>query len=266
MSDIHLANWLDKMDVDYYAMFIKSWIPFNAWYVKNFHDEDLNRTSDRSLIDYVKQVDNPYKTKLRNLLLGNTIEALDFKSELKSLHEQLEANSIPNEEKRIKLGSITLSPNPVRQWTQTYNKRTYKFEYFFNQPRTTKRFKCTILKNNPAQTTVCIIELHKCSIPELEQDISFQGLTLQVQNFVKKGFGEINPQKPVSILADDKGLLIKDNLYFISNIDLCTQVLIELIYQLRNKIFHGEINPNKALTLTYKHAYNLNRVLVNSLE
>jgi len=266
MSDIHLDNWLKRVDIDFYIMFIQTWIPFNAWYNKNYYDEDNNLKSDRDLIDFIKRNDNAYKNRVKNLILSTSTESLEFKNCINKIHEELELNSLPSEEKRIRLSSINLYSNSKRDETIPYNRKIYKFEYLIQQPRNTKRFKCTILKNNPSQVTVGLVDLYKCTNLELEQHEYFQNQNHHVKEIIKKGFNEINPQKPVNIISqNNRGIQIDENLYFIDNIELVAQVLIELIYQLRCKIFHGELNPNQNITVIYENAYNMQKQLVKSL-
>lgn len=266
MSDIHLDNWLKRVDIDFYIMFIQTWIPFNAWYNKNFYDENNNLKSDRELIDYIKRNDNPYKNRIKNLILGNTTESIEFKNRIKKIHEELELHSLPSEEKRIKLSSINLYSNPKKDETIEFNKKIYKFEYLHQQPRNTKRFKCTILKNNASQLTVGLIDIFTCNNVELEQHEYFQNQNTRVREIIKKGFNEINPQKAINIISqNNKGIKIAVDLFFIDNIELITQVIVELIYQLRCKIFHGELNPNQNYSVIYENAYNIQKQLVKSL-
>ena len=51
-----IAKWLEKAEPDYYTLFIKVWIPYNAWYMHNFYDEDANppRINDRDIIYFNK--------------------------------------------------------------------------------------------------------------------------------------------------------------------------------------------------------------------
>lgn len=42
MSTIHLRNWVDWSNPDYYTMFVKAWIPFNAWFMDSFYDGIAN--------------------------------------------------------------------------------------------------------------------------------------------------------------------------------------------------------------------------------
>ena len=55
MSQIHLQNWINWSKPDFYSMFVKSWIPFNAWYMDGFYDESSGRTRDRDILDYLKE-------------------------------------------------------------------------------------------------------------------------------------------------------------------------------------------------------------------
>jgi hypothetical protein len=262
---IHLDNWLKRVDVDYYHMFILSWIPFNTWYVHNFYDETLRRTSDRNLIDFIKLNDNAYKSKIINLLSLNTPEATNFKTYIYELYHELENNSLPNDENRITFKKINLSKNATTSNPIPYNRKIYLFEYDESLPRTSKRFKCTIMKNNPANTTESMFELHSCKRSELEQHPEYLSKNHYVQLKLIEGFESINPKKPVNIVVSNAGIQIKSELYFVNNLDLISQVIIELIYQLRNKIFHGEVNPNNVFLKTYESAYKLHSQLIKSL-
>lgn len=261
---IHLDNWLKRVDVDFYNMFILSWIPFNAWYVHNFYDESLRRTSDRTLIDYIKLNDNAYKSKIINLMNLNSDEASYFKSNIYELYKELENNSLPNDENRISFKQINLTKNTTTSLSITYNRKIYLFEYDENLPRTSKRFKCTIMKNNPSNTTESIFELYSCKRSELEQHHEYLSRNHNVQIKLIEGFESINPKKPVNIVSN-AGINIKSDLFFVNNLELISQVIIELIYQLRNKIFHGEVNPNIVFQKSYELAFKIHSQLVKSL-
>lgn len=261
---IHLDNWLKRVDIDYYNMFILSWIPFNTWYVHNFYDESLRRTSDRQLIDFLKQNDNAYKSKIINLINLTSDEANYFKSNIYELYKELENNSLPNEENRISFNQINLTKNTTSSHHISYNRKIYLFEYDESLPRTSKRFKCTIMKNNPSNTTECIFELHSCKRSEIEQHPEYLSRNHIIQQKLIEGFDLINPKRPVNIVSNT-GIRIKLDLFFVNNLDLISQVIIELIYQLRNKIFHGEVNPNSVFHKTYELCYKIHSQLIKSL-
>ena len=50
---IYIDKWLDKAKIDYFQMFIQAWIPFNAWYMREFYDESTGRKSDSDIMYYI---------------------------------------------------------------------------------------------------------------------------------------------------------------------------------------------------------------------
>ncbi len=71
----HITNWIDRAELimDYYTLFIKSWIPYNAWYMHNFYDEDSNPKRDRgaAIISHINSSSNRYRDKIKYLLIEN---------------------------------------------------------------------------------------------------------------------------------------------------------------------------------------------------
>ncbi|GAB0156568.1 hypothetical protein CHRYSEOSP005_18340 [Chryseobacterium sp. Alg-005] len=264
MSQIYLENWLKKTEIDYYQMFIFSWIPFNAWYMKTYYDYENKIDTDKEIIKKIKAEENPFRNKILNLLTGSTQEAIDFRYYIYKLHDLLEINTIPSQEKRVSFSSLKTYDNGKRQEILSHNNKTYKFEFLISQPRTTKRFRCEIIKING--TSDGLIELHTCTKEEIEQHPDFQKQIFKIQQKILTGFNEINPNKSTSIIGVKKsGLKIYENLYFINNTTLISQFLIELLYQLRCKIFHGEIDPKPAYYDIYKYAYLILNPLISTL-
>ncbi|WP_281337218.1 hypothetical protein [Flavobacterium eburneipallidum] len=264
MSQIYLENWLKKTEIDYYKMFIFSWIPFNAWYMNNYYDYDNKITSDKDIIRKLKTEENPFRNKIINLLNGANEESISFKNNIYNLHQLLESNTIPNQEKRVSFSSLKTHDNTKIEEIIQYNSRTLRFDYLIQQPRTTKRFKCTFLKNDGSSDG--FIELHSCSLEELEQHTDYIRQNTSIQKKIKNGFDEINPNKASSILGSkSNGFKIAKDLYFINNTTIISQFLVELLYQLRCKIFHGEIDPKPAYYDIYKYAYLLINPLIKTL-
>jgi len=264
MSQIYLENWLKKTEIDYYMMFILSWIPFNAWYMKTYYDYEGKIDSDRAILTRIKDEENIFRNRILNLISSNTREAQDFKYHISQLHELLEANTIPNQDKRVSFSSLKTNDNPKRQEIFQYNGKTYKFDFLINQARTSKRFRCEITKSNGNSDG--LIELHYCIMEEIELHPDFQKQNANVRQKIIKGFNEINPNKPSSIIdKKSTGLKISKDLYFVNNNTLISQFLVELLYQLRCKIFHGEIDPKPAYYDVYKYAYLIIKPLLTSL-
>lgn len=264
MSQIYLENWLKKTEIDYYQMFIFSWIPFNAWYMKHFYDYDNNIVSDKEIISKIKNDENPFRNKIINLLNGTNLDSKTFRENLNLLYNELEEHTIPNQEKRISFSNLKTYDNNNRLELIPYKSKTLRFEFLIQQPRVSKRFKCTFLKSDGSAEKV--IELHTCSKEEIESHPSYISFSPLIQKKIKLGFEKINPNKSSSILGSKaNGFKISNNLYFINNTTVISQFLVELLYQLRCKIFHGEIDPKPSYYNIYKYAYLIINPLIKTL-
>lgn len=60
---LHIDNWISRAEPDYYTMFIKTWIPLNAWYVNEY-----NTTRDFEAINKIKEKNSKINSKIRGLL------------------------------------------------------------------------------------------------------------------------------------------------------------------------------------------------------
>lgn len=264
MTQIYLENWLKKTDIDYYKMFIFSWIPFNAWYMRTYYDYETRIETDRVIISKIKTEENPFRNKILNLLMSATDEASDFRYNIFKLHELLENTTIPSQEKRVSFSVLKTDDNSKKEEIVVINGKTLKFNFLHKQARTTNRFRCEIIKRNGSSQA--IIELKSCGKEEIESHPDFQRQNAGDQQRIIKGFNEINPNKPSSIIDKrSTGIKIHGNLYFVNNQTLISQFLVELLYQLRCKIFHGEIDPRPAYYDVYKYAYFIIKPLISSL-
>lgn len=276
----HIKNWLDRSYLDYYTMFIKVWIPYNAWYMRDFYDESLQRTSDKSIIDYLKDNSNKYRDKIKSLLKGNDESSKYFLNCLSKLHYELEAHPIPDYENRISFSTINLVKNSLLHYTHTYGKFTYYAEFKHQLQKTQKRWFCEILKKQNNQT-IHRVELFEWSIEELNKDSDFLAISdIEKRNQLKEAFNNINPKKPVNIVVPPKrkvnneftkpsnSIIVDEtkNLYFTDDIELVSKVIVQLIYELRCKLFHGELDPTDSNLGIYEQAYNIQKLLIQELK
>lgn len=269
----HIQNWIDRSElvIDYYTLFIKAWIPFNAWYMHNFYDEN-SRSSDSSIINHLKNSDNTYRDKIKSLLRSTSEEGEIFKSYLYKLHSELIDHPIPNYDNRITFDNIVISKNSKKIESFDKGHYSYKCEFKSNLPKTDKRFICEVLKKND-KTTIHRIELQKWCVNDLENNSNFTGIPKEeMKNNLKNCFREINPNKPTNITLDIRNLKrnnhikINDNLYFQNDENLVSSAIIHLIYELRCKLFHGEIDPTKANEKIYEYAFHIQRTLIKELK
>lgn len=279
-TNTHINNWIDRAELDYYTMFIKTWIPFNAWYMRDFYDESANRTSDKSIIEFLNSNSNKYRDKIKSLLRGVDDVAKEFINLLGKLHYELEAHSIPDYENRISFSTINLIKNNNKTYSQSLGKYTYFVEFKDQLPKTQKRWFCEVQKKNNNQT-LHRIELHEWSLDSLNNDADFIALPeneMRIQ--LRDAFLKINPRKPIIVIVPPKrnrnGSFSKPensvaideirHLYFTNDYDLLSKVIVQLIYELRCKLFHGELDPTEANLGVYENAYKIQKILIKELK
>lgn len=107
----HKDRWLSLSDndSDFVVLFIRAWIPFNAWYCNTYPQ---HQNKDRLILESLKTDANLFRTRIISLLSNNTQEASYFKHQLSELHRLLEANFIPNHESRVSFSHINFRQNP----------------------------------------------------------------------------------------------------------------------------------------------------------
>lgn len=279
-TNTHINNWIDRAELDYYTMFIKTWIPFNAWYMRDFYDESLNRTSDKSIIEFLNSNSNKYRDKIKSLLRGTDDVAKEFISLLSKLHYELEAHPIPDYENRISFSTINLIKNNNKTHSQTLGQHTYFVEFKDLLPKTQKRWFCEVQKKSNNQT-LHRVELHEWSLDSLNNDADFIALPeneMRIQ--MRDAFLKINPRKPIIVIVPpkrkrsgsytnpDNSITIDEirHLYFTNDYDLVSKVIVQLIYELRCKLFHGELDPTEANLGIYENAYKIQKILIKELK
>jgi len=275
-----ISNWIDKAQPDYYTMFIKAWIPYNAWYMRNFYDESGTPkcVNDKQIINYIKSNNNTYKDRIISLLRGNNDDSRYFKSCLSNLHSELEAHATPNNDERIAFTSICITDNSKTETTIPTSKYSYKGRKDITRPKTSPRWIFEIISSRN-MTTINSIELYNCSLTELKTDSIYLGISNEQKKYVEKCLNDINPKRTINIvvaprkrkdkLSAPSGSITIDeskHLYFIDNYDDVSKAIIQIIYELRCKLFHGEIDPIEAFSGIYEYAFCIQKLLIKELK
>lgn len=278
-----INKWLEKADPDYYTFFIKSWIPYNAWYMHNFYDEDASpkRTNDREIIDYIKGNSNYYKDKIRALLYGSDSESAYFKSLISELHYKLEGNPIPDFDNRISFTNVCIEDNAKKNGPETIKQTKFavtgKHDTTPTLPKGSPKWIFEVVDFKGS--TISRVSLMKCSLAELRRNMDFQRLDRMYQSTMEECLNEINPNKKTNIVIppEKKGKSYKqptnsivineqNNLYFTDDLDKVSRALIQILYDLRCKLFHGEIEPTDQFMGVYEKAFQIQRLLIKALK
>jgi hypothetical protein len=249
--------------------------------MRDFYDESLAppRTSDKAIIEFLNSSSNKYRDKIKSLLRGTDDTSKQFVRLVGKLHYELEAHPIPDYESRISFSTINLVKNNTKTHSHSLGQFTYFVEFKDQLPKTQKRWFCEVQKRTNNQT-LHRIELFEWSLDALNNEPDFIGLADDEKRIeVRNAFLKINPKKPIIIIVPPKrraaGKYVQPNntiaidqinhLYFIDDNDLVSKVVVQLIYELRCKLFHGELDPTEANLGIYEHAYNIQKILINEL-
>lgn len=279
----HINNWIDRADIvmDYYTLFIKAWIPYNAWYMHNFYDETSTPRRDRdvAIISYINSTSNRYRDKIKSLLRGPDEASKLFRELLGNLHSELEANPIPDDENRISFSTVSLYKNNTKIYSQSIKQFVYFVEFRDSLPKDTKRWFLEVQKRSNNQT-IHRVELFNWSMGELNNNLDFIDIPdREKKKQLTDAFLKINPRKPVTIVippVSRKSRLIRPNnsmtidakkhIYFTNDFDLVSKGVVQLLYELRCKLFHGELDPIESNSGIYRFAYEIQKILIKELK
>lgn len=277
----NVPRWLSiaELKIDYYTQFIKSWIPFNAWYMVSFYDESMNRKSDRNIIDHIKNNSNPFRDRIINLLSGDDNLANQFKFYLGQLHLQLEGHTIPDNDNKLSFSSLNISRNITPSHSIPFRNLVYKTTYNITAPRGTNRVKCEIFDSKRGNSSIYFEEFLDWSINDFLNSPNYIALVPERKEKLRLCFEEINPKKPENIVVKptrdrinnfqtpNRCIVIDNdtNVYFNEDVQLVSKVIIEMLYRLRCVLFHGEINPTETNQGIYEQAYNIQKILIQEL-
>lgn len=253
---INVERWIEKSGIDYYICFIKAWIPFNAWFMKEYFDEDANIVTDRKILDKIKEEPNQFKSKIVSLISSSGEESDDFKMHLFHLHKSLLSHPLSNGHS-LSFDNICISLNSNKEFTTSFGKKTYKGVYDEKKKRTENRFSVECMKKDGK--TITKIDLPNCIEETLTTHPEFSKCSEKDQEYLKKCLEEIFPKKPVSIIGHNpkKRIHIFGDLYFVNDKNLIAKAIIAMFYELRCKLFHGELDPTDSNSSTYRHAYHM---------
>lgn len=274
---IFLQNWLERSRPDYCLMFIHAWIPFNAWFRDEFYDVNA-RNGDRELIDRLKTQPNKIKNRIIALLQGQSNDALLFKSLLSKLNTELNAHAIHQNGRRVGLNSTCIADNTNNSVSISSYGYDYKCVYNIRAPRGTNRVRCEVMSRRSGATKY-LVEILDWSLEDFHSNPDFQGMEEKHRLKLEESFMLINPKKPEeivkSVTPNPNGAYIQPRnsitidaekgLYVVNDPDKVSKVIIQLLYNLRCTIFHGEVDPTATNMGIYEPAFQILNILNKEL-
>jgi hypothetical protein len=280
---LHTENsekWKNLASIDYFTHFIKAWIPFNAWYKKYYPTLE----TDRKAIDEIKARPNSFRNKLVSLLESQDNVGVAFKSRIAELHQDLESKYIFHRDERITFEKIKIEDNPKTE--NSFSRNACKYEVKRGMPNRRREIDIFIYDKHD-RVKFSYTQTDGFNLGDLITNSNFLKLPEPQQINLKVCYEDINPSKPINLLIQDPDLLkeIKDekekskkernskptkyiemgNFFFVNNSDHLCKGIIEILYKLRNVLFHGEIVPDSETNKIYESAYQILYTLIQAL-
>lgn len=258
----HINSWLDSSEPDYYTMFIKGWIPFNAWYFSEY-----NTKRDQVALKNIKNSRNKIRNRIEALLQNDTYESRSFRYHLGQLHLQLENRRIMNYGEIISFKSIKLDDVPEDTVTDTDRSRNvYKAI-----PNKSTGYRI-VVTNNVGTTTFFDRTYNPYDIEKLKLDNQFISMRKMMKKKVLECFEKINPNRTLDLISKSRyktDYIILDNdshVHFVKDTELIAKSLIDILYTLRCLLIHGELDPTVMNLNIYEHAYFLLKPIIKELK
>ena len=276
---MYINEWQNKASIDYFIMFIRAWIPYNAWYMEHYYDESANRTSDNAILYYLGTNDNHVRSRIIALLQTNDADARWFKQMLANIQRELLGHHLPAGSNPLSLDSICLNPRSGCI-TEILSFGAYDIKCVNDRTlrRGTRRVKCEVISRRTSLTKY-IIDQFEWDIDELQRMPDFTNISSEtLKHKILEVYQQVNHRKPTIITRESERRgrelreprhsikLCDDNpIYVIDDTATVAAVVIFLLYELRCKLFHGEIDPMATYDKIYQYAYEIQMMLNKEL-
>jgi hypothetical protein len=277
VSSDKIRRWIEQSDIDYYTHFIKAWIPFNAWYKSHFPNLD----NERARINAVKNKPNPIRNGIDSLLETENQEGEIFKSFLSGLHYELENNKLLNEFGIISFHTAIKEKNSETLINQSVNSINYYLERKDKQ-RLGEIKSIKVCIKNSTGNTIFNYNHNSYDANHIQatqtQQANFSKLSLTQQENLRVLYLRLTPvivinaiegslsDSPKNYYRCDSYNFKRDTTDSYCKGHYVCKSLIEILYQLRNMLFHGELIPSEANNKIYKNAFFLLKMLIEKIK
>ncbi|MCB0746505.1 MAG: hypothetical protein KDC90_03500 [Ignavibacteriae bacterium] len=259
---LHIDNWITRAEPDFYTMFIKAWIPFNAWYFTEYSTK-----KDSVALKEIKNTRNKIRNRIEALLTNDDNISKTFRFNLAQLHIELESRRIMNYGNIVSFQNIMLDdyiPNPVTDTDRKGN--IYKAI-----PDKVKGYRAVIL--DKVGKTLLDKTFNPYDYNSLIIDNQYVSLgNTKIQEKIRICFSRINPLNPINIISTSKTknqFILLDNdlkIKMINDTEIIAKSIIQVLYTLRCLLFHGELDPNDTNQPIYENAFHLLKTLIKELK
>lgn len=240
-------NWKVQAQFDYIGPFVKAWAAFNAWF-----REKSGSWQDSGGIDYVCSQDNLVKNTACPLIRGHSERGEAFRLKIAQLHDALEAYDLNKRDKEGNVTPIKFTSVCISKWDGAparYESRGVHYKV----AKEHGRWVSTIV----GQTGIEIFrfEQDEWDNDVLENSRRFQNLQGNKGPFLRQTYLKANPRPILNLLDGDGDPIQVGSHEFRCSAEDLFSALVVTIYDMRNCLLHGELNPNERALRCYEPAF-----------
>ncbi|WP_424686775.1 MAG: hypothetical protein ACNI3H_01570 [Halarcobacter ebronensis] len=234
----------DSIDIDYYVYFTKAYFAFNA-YLKAKHPTLTD-------LDKIREMKNDITVSRKFKSLVE--DGKHFRDDLIALKENLNSTVIKNNNEIITFDRVKIGDhNVVEIFNESYNGVAYFIKAIDNDLFT---FKVKDTQPNPFKIEQLEETLNSISITTTQKSKVRALITEHVENYNINLSNEIEILRNFNDLTNTEKAKLCENLY---------KGFIEILYKLRNGLFHSEVEPNSDVMKVYKFTYFILRKILHEI-
>lgn len=256
----NLRRWREAAEIDWFSQFIKAWIPFNAWLTDSFGE-----LTDRQLLDRVVAGNNVVFNRIVPMLNpeeDRSQDAIEFRVQVAELHRLLQGCVVEGRRGRISFERVDMGANLHLHEVQTH--RGFSFSVHRNNPA---KPQVTLEIKNRASVTIFPLVQPEYNRSEVEADRGFVTLRDWQRDKLLSCYEAVRPRIIESALASGARVsFLYANTSFVGDPYKVFKALIDVLYGVRNALFHGSITPNQQHNEIYEPAYHIVMRLVRCTE
>jgi hypothetical protein len=252
------VKWKTKIEVDYFTEFVKTWIAFNAWYKMTYQNEN----TDRQIIDRIKEESNSVRDRIRALLSPrNDEENRRFKENIGLLHRELERKHIHNKGERITFEAVITGNNPNRQLSESRRGILYNINCVYQRGELSTLD--VVVANSNGNIFQCQQTVY--DYREVTNMRDYGNLSVAQKEYLEAFYRDLRPKLTENLLKDEEPNTQMGEYTFSDDTTFLAKGIIEILYLIRNSLFHGSIIPDKETNGIYERGYQILKMIVEVL-
>lgn len=253
----NVKQWLEQSDVDYFTCFVKAWIPFNAWYRHSYDTLE----QERQILDAVKADSNRIRSRFIAGIDGADAAWKEVRSQIGILHRRLSNDPLVDRKGRtLSFEKVLIGANPQNFAEHKKGHWTYRVE------RVTKTQVISTITSSYGKVHKQITQAGTWSLEDFVLHNDYLALEPNDRSLLRSCYEAACPHQFASLLAPASSRTDADiamgEYHFVGDKAAIFAGLVEVLYSMRNLLFHGELVPDTQTNKTYEPAYHLVRHLI----